>query len=188
MTYSPEQLASVGDYILTNRQFFEERINSRIKTISEGFKTAGVKVDRIAKNHAICSAGISCLMELLKFPNDEVIDFYYSMKLAHSKTETARSELPIADLFMSYVKELNEHQGIAIEKGILVIHLPTALRAIEENWNKSELMEQLKLMDNFIEKKLSRAIDKHKPKECWIFKINETDNFNFSTLQPYKSL
>jgi len=51
-----------------------------------------------------------------------------------------------------------------------------------ENWNKSELFSELKMIDSFQEIKASRTFDKLKPKKCWYFKKEKP------RLQSYKPL
>ncbi len=52
-SYSPEQLASVGDYLLTHRKWFECELITQITHYAATLKDNGITVSRIAENHAI---------------------------------------------------------------------------------------------------------------------------------------
>lgn len=180
-TYSIEQLAGVGHFILTNREYFEQNINQEISETADYFRHQGVGVDRIAKNHAVVYSGAAVLMELVK---PEIQDDFlkFTLESAMSKIETSRSELLLADHFMECIEGFNECQGVHIDEDLLIIHMPTAIRATDESWNKTELLGQLKMLDGFRETKVTRVFDKTKPKECWHFKSEKP------TLQPYRPL
>ena len=60
---SPEQLASVGDYVLTNKTRIEGELISWAKDFSKTLKEKGIKTARIADNHTIALAGIFRLLE-----------------------------------------------------------------------------------------------------------------------------
>lgn len=181
-TYSPEQLAGIGHFILCNRAHFEKDINSVINETADYFRAKGVGIDRIAKNHAVAYAGVSLLVERAQpVIKDDLLNF--TLQAAMGKIETARSELLLADHFMECVDGFSELQGVGRDdEQLLVIHMPTAIKATGENWNKTELLEQLKLVDGFSGKKVTRIFDKHKPKECWHFKTEKP------ALQTYKHL
>jgi hypothetical protein len=181
-TYSIEQLAGIGHYILTNRGYFEKNINQDINDAAEYIRSKGVGVDRIAKNHAVAYAGASILMELAKPSiNEELLKFTFDS--AMSKTETSRSELHIADLFMEVIADFNTAQGVAKLDDDLIIHIPTVLKELGSDygsWDKKSLTQELKLFDGFVERKTSRAFGSGK--ECWWFKMEK------QTLQHDKSL
>ncbi len=181
-TYSIEQLAGIGHYILTNRGYFEKNINQDINDAAEYIRSKGVGVDRIAKNHAVAYAGASILMELAKPSiNEELLKFTFDS--AMSKTETSRSELHIADLFMEVIADFNTAQGVAKLDDDLIIHIPTVLKELGSDygsWDKKSLTEELKLFDGFVERKTSRAFGSGK--DCWWFKMEK------QTLQHDKSL
>ncbi|WP_158083029.1 toprim domain-containing protein [Methyloprofundus sedimenti] len=181
-TYSPEQLAGIGHFILGNRVHFEKDINAVINETADYLRSKGVGIDRIAKNHAVAYAGVSLFMEIAKPAiKDDLLNF--TLQSAMSKIETARSELLLADYFMECIDGFNEQQGVCRDdEHHLIVHMPTAIKSTNETWNKTELLEQLKLVDGFSGKKISRVIDKHKPKECWYFKTEKP------TLQIYKHL
>jgi len=172
-TYSPEQLAGIGHYILTNRAYFEREIINEINETARHLRASGVNIDRIAKNHAVAYAGVSLLMELAKVNlNDNLLGF--TLKSSMSKMETARSELLLADHFMQCIEGFTDRQGVHRNDKYLIIHLPAALKATDENWNKTELFEQLKLIDGFSEVKASRVFG-NRPQKCWHFKIEKTE-------------
>lgn len=168
-TYSPEQLAGVGHFILSNRSHFEKSINSVIEDTADYLRDQGVGIDRVAKNHAVSFAGASLLMELAK-PSIKDGFLGYTLKSAMGKIETARSELLIADHFMECIDGFSELQGVKLSEGCLIVDMPKAIKATGESWNKSELLGQLKMTDVFVEIKASRAFDKTKPSKCWHFK------------------
>jgi len=100
-----------------------------------------------------------------------------------SKTETSRSELHIADLFMEVIADFNTTQGVAKLDDDLIIHIPTVLKELGSDygsWDKKSLTEELKLFDGFVERKTSRAFGSGK--DCWWFKMEK------QTLQHDKSL
>ena len=181
-TYSIEQLAGVGHFIITNREYFEDNINQDIHETADYFRSKGVGVDRIAKNHAVAYSGASILMEIVK-PDikDDFLNF--TLESAMSKIETARTELHIADLFMEIVIDFTSAQGVAKKDDQLIIHIPTVLKELGSDygsWDKKALGEELKLVDGFIGRKTSRAFGKGK--DCMFFKTEKV------TLQHYKPL
>ncbi len=179
-TYSPEQLAGIGHFILCNRAYFEKEINETINETADYFRAKGVSIDRIAKNHAVSYAGASLLMELTKADVKE--DFLnFTLQAAMVKIETARSELLLADHFMECIDGFDERQGIYKSDDYLILHMPTALSATNEIWNKTELLEQLKLVDGFAEVKNSRVFGSLK--KCWHFKCENRGNKSNATLQ-----
>jgi len=179
-TYSPEQLAGIGHYILCNRTYFEKEVNREVTDAADYFRTKGVGVDRIAKNHAVAYAGAAVLMELTKSSVNESL-LEYTLQAAMSKTETARSELLLADHFMECIDGFTHNQGIFADNYFLIIHMPTALSATNEPWNKTELLEQLKLVDGFTEIKGTRVFGNLK--KCWHFKRENLGNKGSTTLQ-----
>jgi len=180
-TYSIEQLAGVGHFILSHREYFEKNINEEINETADYFRTSGVGVDRVAKNHAVAYAGVSILMELAKPTiKDELLKFTFDS--AMSKMETSRSELLLADHFMECIDGFNERQGVCQSEDYLIIDMPNAISSTGENWNKTELLGELKMLDGFDEIRASRAFDKFKPKKCWHFKHEKP------RLQSYKPL
>ncbi len=86
-TYSPEQLAGVGHYVLSNRCYFEKNINRIIEETSVYLRDNGVTIDRIAKNHAICFAGISLLIESTSSTVNADLLLAFVLQSAISKTE-----------------------------------------------------------------------------------------------------
>jgi len=137
-------------------------------------------VDRIAKNHSVAYAGGAVLMELTKSSVNESL-LEYTLQAAMSKTETARSELLLADHFMECIDGFTHNQGIFADNYFLIIHMPTALSATNEPWNKTELLEQLKLVDGFTEIKGTRVFGNLK--KCWHFKRENLGNKGSTTLQ-----
>lgn len=173
LTYTPAQLTSVGDLVIRNRSKFENEFVAEIEDVTKLLKSDGrVKVDRVAKNHAVCLAGIHLLNDLVHAEIDEDDLFQYVAKIARKKARTARTETLLADHFFDCIAKLNTVDGVVNEKGYLIVHMPTALKAIKDNWDKSKLFEQLKMCDGFVEKKSSRAIDGNS-RACWIFKSQE---------------
>jgi len=169
-TYSPEKLAGVGHFILSNREYFEKNINPQINETADYLRTKGVSIDRIAKNHAVAYAGVALLMELVSTSiKDDLLG--YTLQASMSKMETARSELLLADHFMECVSDFSVGDGVYKNDELLIIDMPRAIKMTGENWNKTELLGELKLLDSFVEIKTSRVFDKLKPRKCWHFKI-----------------
>ena len=177
--YSPEQLAYFGHLILQQRNFFQKSFLSEIQEASNSFQSAGIKIDRIAKNHAIVFAGIKLVCEIFKSEINQKALFEYFCELAQTKIETARTEHLLADYFLecltrnkqSIYGELN-NGGYLIKDKELIIHMSTALKAISdklgESWNKTELFEGLKQHDKFIKLGSRRVFGE--VLRCWIFR------------------
>ncbi len=180
-TYSPEQLAGIGHYILSNRTHFEQDINNVITETADYLRDNGVGIDRVAKNHAVAYAGVAVLIELAK-PSLKDNLLQYTLASAMSKIETSRSELLLADHFMECIDGFDEQQGVHQDEEQLIIDMPKALKATDANFNRQDLFEQLKVMDSFFIIKASRVFDKHKPKKCWHFKVEK------QRLQSYNHL
>jgi hypothetical protein len=167
-------LASLGDYILTNRSYFESELISWIKEYSKTLKEKGVKTARIADNHAIALAGIVALLESLKMDAINFNDLaLYTVDRAKNKLETAKTDSHIADYFFQSIADYGTTAGVATDKeGVLVVHLPSALKALQDSGNgfnnKAELIAELKRHDRFDSEKTSRMFGE--PKKCYHFK------------------
>ncbi len=172
-SYSPEQLTSVGDHVLRNRKSFESELISWIKDYSGTLKEQGIKVARIANNHAIALAGVVTLLESLKIDADYNALMLYTVARAKNKLETAKSEAHTADYFFSCITELNTTHGVGKNNDEeLVIHLPTVLAHLQVTNNgfpnRNELIAELKRHDRFIEVKPTRVLGKLE--KCYHFK------------------
>jgi hypothetical protein len=178
--YSPEQLAGVGHYLLTNRKFFENKLIKSCQLCAMTLKSNGINVTRIAENHAIALAGIATLLESLKIESvagvDDVIDdlVNYTIERAKDKLETAKSESHLADYFFESIEHLTTTDGVATNaNNELVIHLPKVLAHLQQNNNgfnnKAELISELKRHDRFIGVKTSKCFNK--PCDAYHFKI-----------------
>ena len=161
--YSPEQLASIGDYILGNRQYFETNLIPSVKDHSGSLRNVGINVTRIAENHAIALSGIVTLLESLGMDD---ISFnaltVYTASRAKNKVDTAKTDSHLADYFFDSIASLNSTDGVAINlDNELVIHLPRALIKLQELGNgvsnKSELISELKRHDRYITVKTTRC-------------------------------
>jgi Toprim-like len=174
-TYSPEQLAGVGHYVLTNRKYFEDELVKITKDSADILKGQGIAVTRIAENHAIALAGISALMELLKMNDISFDDLTkYALKRALHKVDTAKTESHLADYFFASISEFNTAHGVGTNSdNELVVHLPTVLTELQSRGNgftnKSELIAELKTHDRYVTVKNSRAIGGVQ-RECYHFK------------------
>ncbi len=174
-SFSPEQLAGVGHYILSKRKTFETKLIPEIKDVSTTFKTNGVTVTRIAENHAIALAGITVLLESLDVDDfDFAALVNYAIDRAKHKLDTAKTESHLADYFFESIAEFNTTQGISKDSDVLIVHLPTALKFLHEMGNgftnKGELISELKRHDRFIEVKPTRAMGKLE--KCYHFKLD----------------
>lgn len=174
---SPEQLASLGDYILTNRSYFESELISHAKGYSKVLKEKGIKTARIADNHAIALAGIVALLESLEMDAINFNDLaLYTVDRAKVKLETAKTDSHIADYFFQSIADYGITNGVATDKdGVLVVHLPSALKALQDSGNgfnnKAELIAELKRHDRFDSEKTSRTFGE--PKKCYHFKSEQ---------------
>jgi hypothetical protein len=172
--YSPDQLAGVGHFILTNRKQFEADLIPEIKDLSATLKNEGVTVTRIAENHAIALAGIVTLLNALGMNEISFIDLIkYAIERAKNKLDTAKTESHLADYFFESIADFNTTKGVCIADGVLVVHLPTVLSELQaaDNGfnNKGELIAELKRHDRFIEIKTSRKTT-DKDQKCYHFK------------------
>lgn len=175
-SFTPEQLASVGHYLLINRKLFESEFIQWTKDLADKLKAGGIGVTRIAENHAIALAGIALLVKLLKMTDTISIDddlLPYAIERAKHKLENAKTESHIADYFFESIAGLDTGAGVATNSdNELVIHLPTVLEYLQKNnngfANKGELIANLKGHDRFIEIKTSRALGKET--KCYHFK------------------
>jgi hypothetical protein len=174
---SSAQLASVGDNLLTNRHYFESGIVEEIKQNAAQLKSSGIMVTRIAENHAIPLAGVLMFLNGLGITefNEELKN--YTLDMAKTKLETAKTDSPIADLFFG---SLDVYAGfvntgaVLIENGkTLAVNLNLALEYIKRSNlpdfpNKSELITQLKGADGFLDYKQVRVRPNHTMK-CYLF-------------------
>jgi hypothetical protein len=172
--YSPEQLASVGHYLLSNRKHLENELIPLIKDCADKLKKQGITVTRIAENHAIALAGTITLLEFLNIDGFNFSDLIlYTVKRAKHKLETAKTESHLADYFFESIRSFNSTQGVITNSdNELVIHLSVVLPLLQEKGNgftnKKELIAELKSHDRFIDLKPTRifcGLDK-----CYHFK------------------
>ncbi|MEI7796712.1 MAG: toprim domain-containing protein [Methylococcaceae bacterium] len=177
--YSPEQLAGVGHYLLSNRKYFENNLISNAKYAANDLKIKGITVTRIAENHAIALSGINTLLELLNVQSvagvDDVFNSLtaYAVERAKDKLETAKTESHIADYFFESIADLTTTDGVATNaSNELVIHLPKVLAHLQQHnngfTNKSELISELKRHDRYVGVKKSRCFSN--PLDCYHFK------------------
>jgi hypothetical protein len=175
-SFTPEQLASVGHYLLTNRKLFESELIQWIKDFAGELKAGGIGVTRIAENHAIALAGIALLVKSLKMTDTISVDndlLPYTIERAKHKLENAKTESHIADYFFQSIAGLDTGAGVATNSdNELVVHLPTVLEYLQKNNNgfnnKGELIASLKGHDRFIVVKTSKAFAK--PCDAYHFK------------------
>jgi hypothetical protein len=173
--YSPEQLASIGDYILGNRQYFEANLIPSVKDLSDSLRNVGINVTRIAENHAIALSGIVTLLESLGMDELSFNELtIYTAGRAKNKMETAKTESHLADYFFNSITELNATDGVATNsENELVVHLPTALTKLQNLGNgvtnKSELISELKRHDRYITVKTTRCF------------VNRCEAYHFKT-------
>ncbi|MEK7486769.1 MAG: toprim domain-containing protein [Planctomycetota bacterium] len=183
--YSPEQLAFVGHSVLKERKWFEERVIALVEETSRILNDKGVKVDRIAKNHAIALAGSLLICQKFGYEKQSEELKTYAVIIAKQKIESARTENSLADLFFDSMFSLpfdedmgTESLGYLRKDDQIVLHLPTVLIKLNENssgsWNRKELTEALNELSP--EKKETREFG-GKVRSCWIFKnIKKVEN------------
>ena len=170
--YTPKQLASVGDFLLSNRERFEPGLIDWITHYATLLKDNGITVSRIAENYAIALGGIYALTQaegvFIQFHNnnfDELKD--YTIECARDKLEIAKTELHLAEQFFELIRELDnkgtQDHGVVCTDGTVVIHLPTTLSYLKSFGNfsdkefyKRELVHQLKKHERFITIKSTR--------------------------------
>ncbi len=197
--YTPNQLASVGDFILRNRTFFEthliQKINSVANELISALNEQDVTHDRIAKNHAVVEASAALFCELADL--NEYIDELpqFSFNCAISKVKTAKTELILADAFFEHLEMLKNQDGDVTFKtdyelqkvGIketdneVYVHLHSAIAAFKKYlgvalFNDLELLySQLKAHDRFISNQAKVRMNKTMT-SCWSFKLNPIDD------------
>jgi len=173
--YTPEQLASVGDFLLSNRTRIESELIGSITHYATSLKNDGVIVSRIAENYAIALGSIRCLMELTRLNTIDTLETIdteslvrYTFECAMDKLEIAKTELHLAEQFFELIREFDnedtQFHGVAVcTDGTVVIHLPTTLKYLtslenfsEKEFDKKELINQLKRHDRFIAIKSTR--------------------------------
>ena len=147
--YTPEQLASVGDYLLNNRQHFESSLVTTITQYETDLTNRGISL-KMAQNYAIALGGIVCLCELLNIPNyiDNLVS--YTANRARHKQEVIKEPVYVADYFLKLTTQHCDQSAKIIDtKGELHLDLPTALR-------------QLTALDlDFNEKTLRKGLEQH---------------------------
>lgn len=198
-SYTHNQLASVGDFILRNRTFFETNIIQKINEVSNDLikqlNEQDITHDRVAKNHAIVEASglLFCELAGLNEYIEELPQFSY--KLAVSKVKTAKTELILADAFFEHLEMLKNYNdgdvsfdsdfmlqkaGIKETENEVYIHLHSAIAAIKKYlgvalFNDLEtLYSQLKAHERFISSQKSQRFAKSKL-TCWAFKSSHND-------------
>jgi hypothetical protein len=134
--YTPERLASVGDYLLNNRQHFEKELVDKITDYEKILTSLGITVQKMAQNYAISLGGIICLYELLNIPNQYIGNLVnYTANRALHKQEVIKEPIYVADYFLNLIDgiESNLNYGIIVydnkktSEQELIIHLPTVL-------------------------------------------------------------
>jgi hypothetical protein len=174
--YSPEQLASIGHYLLSNRKLFEAELIDWVKNHTGILKEGGITVTRIAENHAIALSGIACLIQSLGIKDVSTNELtLYTIERAKHKLENAKTEAHLADYFFESISELDTGAGVATNTdNELVIHLPTVLKYLHENSNsftdKKSLIAELQGHDRFIVLKPTRIFGRLD--KCYHFKID----------------
>ena len=173
--YRDEELASIGDFILTNRKQFEDTIINEIQDAIKTLKYYNDKIPgRIADNHGIIAGALKCFFKIANLEVSPLRDFFsYISQIAKDKFETARETNDIADLFFEQVNSLPQtsDKGIIIdkEKNEIKLHLATIFEIF--TWhNKTELLNALKRHERFIKDNVSIRIN-GEVKKFWVFKI-----------------
>jgi len=178
----PESLAGIGDYILSRRSVFEERISDEIDGEAASLRELGVSVDRIAKNHAVALAGIGLLLELAGVTDADLPlnDFAeYVAGIAKVKCATAKSDLPLADHFLSMVDGLESMSGVHRKDGELFLSMPSVLSALREQYgdqnDKSRLFDELRRHERFREANAVHRLPVGRGR-YWVFAIESDDS------------
>ena len=173
-SYSPEQLASVGNFLLKNREWFESELIEFIELYATKLKDNGINVSRIAENYAIALGGIARFVQVLEHQDVSVHDLLqYTIERARHKLSMAKTEAHLADQFFESITkfQLNSTNGVAIHHDELVIHLSSVLDCLKKhgiNFNKNKLIAELKHHDRFVDVKTTRCFGK--PCEAYLFK------------------
>lgn len=203
-TYSANQLATIGDFVLRNRVLFEKNLTPKIRNsyneILKALEEINESYDRIAVTHSIVesSAILFCELAGLNEYIDELSQF--SFKSATTKIKACRSaskNLVLADAFFEHIEMLKNHEagdisfktdyelqkfaGIKETENEVYIHLHSAIAAIKKHlgitlFNDLEMLySQLKKHERFLKSDERKSINKSQVR-CWSFKLNSFDD------------
>ena len=173
---SPEQLAVLGHFILSNREHFENGIIKQYQDCTSHLQASGITTTRIADNHAIALAGVYSLLDIVGKGSSGYGLLEYATERANRKLETAKTDSHLADYFFSCIAEMDSGAGVLIDNdnNQLIVHLPSALKELGDNGqgfnDKAALIAELKHHERFVTIKKSKAFV-GKIWDCYHFKI-----------------
>ena len=155
--YTPEQLASVGDYLLNNRQHFESSLVTTITQYETDLTNRGISL-KMAQNYAIALGGIVCLYELLNIPNQYIGDLVsYTAKRARHKQEVIKEPIYVADYFLNLIDRIESNLNYGI-----IVHDNKKTSEQELIINLTTVLSYLKTQDHdFDQKVLDTILPKH---------------------------
>jgi hypothetical protein len=176
--HTPEQLSSVGHYLLSNRQWFENGLINKITTYEGSLKNSGITTPRMAQNYAIALGGIVCLLELLN--SQQYIDslnnainglLNYTIQRAKHKQESTNNPVRVADYFLSLILEhCNQFAQFLLDDELL-IDLPVTLRqlaASDFDFNEKTLSTGLKQHPQYLS--YEKSVDFGTTRNVYFFK------------------
>jgi hypothetical protein len=180
ISLSPSQLAGIGDFILKNRLFFEERLLKTIEEAKDKMMADSIK-NRIAVNHSIPYAGLHTLAILAKHNKEPISATFQNVKkIAQHKIRTSGTQLDLADYFFSLVDRMPEGgmTGIYRTDSSLFINVPSVLKYIKEQYTdtltKEALFTQLRSHERFIKANFTKQVEWDSDKrivKVWEFRL-----------------
>lgn len=179
VSLKPQELAGIGDFILKNREYFQDRLTKTLEKAREQLCEEDIK-NRIALNHAVPYAGVHALATLVKNTQEPISKLFAdTKKIALHKVRTAGHQLDIADYFFSLVDRMADGSstGVVRDGDSLYLSMPTVLKHIKEDYNdsltKDSLFMQLRSHERFVKANFAKQIDfdgDKKTIKVWEFK------------------
>jgi hypothetical protein len=190
-----EDLATVGERVLEERLFFEERLVDAVEYQVQELKRHGLNDQRIGRNHAIPLAGLRLLLDISDIADarekQEIFGLAYKAALDSgvAKLNDNRQEFQHAENALNIAMEALADGAGWVDKtkdGCLAIHLPSLMKhAGDQLTSKTLVAEEFKQLGScvsggVIKTWLSRWDNGENEKkggsrECYRFKLSQYD-------------
>ena len=198
-TYSPEQLASVGNYLLNNRQYFEQNLINTITQYQTYLTSNNISL-KMAQNYAIALSGIVCFLKLssTQFINTHIEEIIqedinylkqYTLQRADHKQQSTQNPAYLAEYFLQLVKESDlVKEGIALRENVelqfsnieyqrdIEIDLPKVLKQLKTHgfeFNQKMLEVELKKHPHFLG--IDNSMESGKTRRVFMFDAELAD-------------
>lgn len=192
--YLPEQLACVGNYLLMNRQYFEQNLINTIMKYQADLTNNAIGL-KMAQNYAIALSGIVCLFQLLSIPQENINNLaQYTLQRATHKQHSTQSPAYLAEYFLQLIRNPNlVKEGISLEKNFelefsriehrpdLQIDLPTVLKQLKTqsyDFNQKMLEAELKKHPRYLG--IDRSMESGTTRRVFVFGLDLKDKERFS--------